>query len=236
MQKVGYGQPVQVVGTLGSNGWSVESVAARALEFAPRVRGSGAVVRLDLPGGVRHVLRVAPDGGIAGWVAGTDTTFDKLAKAGNALKWTGIGLGIIANGARQWAQDADQDDLTGKQRAARVAYRSATVTAAQFGGGLAGGAGAGFIGAGIGSLFCPGAGTVVGGLAGRVIGGHFGARWAGAGANALVDRTIDSVGRGDLAGVRDDMAELASEVDEFRVETGEKVAEMIPALLKFLLM
>lgn len=238
VQKVGYGQPTQVIGRFSSQGWTFEPVAARALEFTPtagRIGDPGAVVRLDLPGGVRHVFRLAPEGYISDWIAGTETTFDKLAKLGDALKWSGIDLGLVANGTSQWARDADRDDLDWKQRTARVVYRSTAVTVAQFGGSLLGGAAGATIGAGVGGVICPGAGHLAGGLAGKVLGGYYGAKGAGALANPLVDRTIDSIGQGDVAGLRADISELVTEVETFLTETGETVIDLVPALLRFLL-
>lgn len=104
-----------------------------------------------------------------GWLA----TAEKIGKFGRVA---GPIVSGVAAGWDQWNTDQDDPSLTTGQRVARAGVKAGTVGAGAWVGAELGAMG----GAAIGTLICPGPGTVIGGIVGGVVGGFAGAAGGGA--------------------------------------------------------
>jgi hypothetical protein len=165
------------------------------------------------PRWVAPYMRSTPSGGttsVSGYMrrgiwAPAQEVPDAAARAqwATRAKWFGRAgsvASLVTAGAGQYFDDLDNPNLNGAERTGRVAAQTATVGVAGAAGGWAGAAG----GAAIGTMICPGVGTVVGGVIGGIAGGAL--------AGGVVDKFNDSVV--DWAGgAADDVSNFVSDID-----------------------
>lgn len=230
-RKLGLGQQVDKVISVGAEGWQVTNVSPFRPEFVPKVgplRGGGSVFQAKLPGGAEFVGRMngsTSTNFVARISENGSTTFDKLGAAGKRMRIIGWALTAASSYTSQLARDAAQPDLNGDERQARATYRATTVTSADIAGGIGGTAGGAWLGGIIGTFFFPGPGTAVGATLGGLAGGYGGSKAASNAANAVVDRTVDSVGQGCVDELREDLSELVDDIADYYNEAAEHVAE-----------
>jgi uncharacterized protein YcfJ len=230
VQKLGCGQRVDSTVSFGANGWETTPVSRFKPRFAPRVLpadGGGTVIEAKLPHNVSFLVRTTGSPGSNG-IARVDkgaTAFGKLDAAGNVIRPVARVLGAASTYAEQFSRDAERPDMEAFELHKRAAYRAASVTMTELAAGKAGTAGGAWVGGIVGTFFFPGPGTAAGSVIGGLTGGYFASQTAGKAANAIVDRTVDSVGQGSVAELRENLAEMAEDFGDFCNDAAEKILD-----------